>query len=352
MIYIREALPEDNQELQKLQAKCPQGTTLIVSVVNTPDFFARTKAYASNKVIVACEEKRIIGSHAWAMRDAIVAGELHRIGYSFQTFISPDHRKEGLAKRLLQQMEDHLIQNEATLVYGLIMEGNLPSMKLVGSLGFKLHRTLVMPGLAIYKEMDLSSRGKIRPMGQEDLTDVAQLLNKTWQGYDLYEPTSAEGLSGFINRTPAYRFDNLWVLEDQGEIQACLGFWDWRQIMKITVMERSLKIRMIGLLLDLIRSFRPMPRSIKGGDTLKQMMLTPMAFKDTGHLAVLLRYMNNHALASGIEQIFSVCERDHPLLNTMKGFIRIDTAIHLYIKAFQPKGWMGDTPVFIDGIDL
>jgi hypothetical protein len=77
-----------------------------------------------------------------------------------------------------------------------------------------------------------------------------------------------------------------------------------------------------------------------------------MAFKDPGHLAVLLRYMNNHALASGIEQIFSVCERDHPLLNTMKGFIRIDTAIHLYIKAFQPKGWMGDTPVFIDGIDL
>jgi hypothetical protein len=52
---IREAVPEDNGELQELQAKCPQGTTLVASTVNTPDFFARAKAYESHKVFVACE---------------------------------------------------------------------------------------------------------------------------------------------------------------------------------------------------------------------------------------------------------------------------------------------------------
>lgn len=46
-MYIREATPDDNKELQELQAKCPQGKTLIVSTVNTPDFFARVKAYES-----------------------------------------------------------------------------------------------------------------------------------------------------------------------------------------------------------------------------------------------------------------------------------------------------------------
>jgi GNAT superfamily N-acetyltransferase len=349
---IREALPEDNNELQELQAKCPQGTTLIVSTVNTPDFFARARAYESYKVIVACEEGRIIGSHAWAMRDAIVNGEPHRIGYSFQTFISPNHRKKGLAKQLLQRMEDHLIQNGAMLVYGLLMERNLPSMKLVESLGFKLHRTLVMPGLAIYKEMEVPSKGKIRSMVQGDLGAVAKLLNETWQGYDLYEPTSAEGLARFITRTPGYSFDNLFILEGQGEILSCLGFWDWRQIMKITVVERSLKMRTIGLLLGLVRNFRPMARSIKRGDTLKQMMLTPIAFKAPGHLAVLLRYMNNSALESGIEQLFCVCERNHPLLSSMKGFIRIDTGIHLYIKPLQQKVLLGGNSVFINGIDL
>lgn len=56
MMVIREATADDNSELQQLQAKCPQGTTLIVSTVDTPDFFARVKAYESYKVYVACLE--------------------------------------------------------------------------------------------------------------------------------------------------------------------------------------------------------------------------------------------------------------------------------------------------------
>jgi len=59
-VNIREATPKDNHELQELQAKCPQGTKLVVSLVNTPDFFARAKAYESSKVCVASEEERII----------------------------------------------------------------------------------------------------------------------------------------------------------------------------------------------------------------------------------------------------------------------------------------------------
>ena len=351
-MHIREALPEDNNNLQELQAKCPQGTTLIVSTVNTPDFFARAKAYESYKVIIACEESRIVGSHAWAIRDAFVNGQLNRIGYSFQTFISPNHRKKGLAKHLLQYMEGQLIQNGAILVYGLIMEGNLPSMKLVESLGFKLRRTLVMPALVVYKEMEVPSKGKIRPIVQEDLEAVAKLMNDTWQGYELYEPTSAEGLATFIQRIPAYSFDSLLVLEDQGEILACLGFWDWRQIMRITVIERSLKMRMIGSLVDLVGRFRPMPRGVNAGDTLNQIMLTPIAFREPAHLTALLRCMNNRALSSSIEQIFCICESNHPLLNSMKGFIRINTGVNLYIKPLRPNISMSDKPVFVNGIDM
>ena len=52
-MFIREATLNDNEELQQLQIQCPQGTSLIVSTVNTPDFFARAKAYESYKVYVA-----------------------------------------------------------------------------------------------------------------------------------------------------------------------------------------------------------------------------------------------------------------------------------------------------------
>ena len=79
----REARPDDNEELKALQLKCPQGEKLILSAVNTPDFFARTKAYQSSKVIVALDGDRIVGSTAIALRNAVVNGKISRIGYGF-----------------------------------------------------------------------------------------------------------------------------------------------------------------------------------------------------------------------------------------------------------------------------
>jgi GNAT superfamily N-acetyltransferase len=351
-MYIREAVPEDNDELQELQAKCPQGTTLITSVVNTPDFFARAKVYESYKVYVACEDNRIVGSTACAIRNALVSGTIRKVGHQFQLFTAPDSRRKGVASQLHQHREHYLTQQGVVLSYALIMEGNIPSMRYIERQGFRHHRTLVMPTLAVFKEMDVPSGGTIRSARPEDLAPIADLLNETWHGFELYEPTSADGLARFIKRTPAYTFDNLFVLENKGEILACLGFWDWSKVMRITVEALSVKMRMIGLLLAIARIFRPLPKFLKPGDTLKQMMLTPIGFKDPAHLAALLRHVNNLGLQRGIEQMFSVCERDHTLLKGMKGFIRIDTAMNLYTKILQEDVFPSNKPVFIDGIDL
>ncbi|MFQ6116789.1 MAG: GNAT family N-acetyltransferase [Candidatus Bipolaricaulia bacterium] len=351
-MHIREATTDDNAELQRLQARCPLGTTLIVSAVNTPDFFARAKTYESFKVFVACEGERIVGSGACAIRQGLVNGEISRVGYEFQYFISPDHRRRGIARQLHQHIEDYLTQHDVALSYCLIMEGNRPSMRLFEGQGFKLHRTLVMPGLAIYREMGLATEGEVRPITSEDLGAVAELLNGTWQDYNLYEPTSAEVLTKFIERTPAYGFDNLFVLEDQGEILTCLSFWDWSQITELTVKALNMKIRALGWLLNIARRFRTLPRIPKAGDRLKQAVLTPIGFQDPKHLVVLLRHVNNLALQREIEQVFCVCERDHPLLSSMKGLIRIDTAMHLFVKPLQQDISLDDSLVFIDGIDL
>jgi len=348
-MYIREATPNDNEELQRLQAQCPQGTSLIVSTVNTPDFFARAKAYESHKVYAACEGDTIIASHACALRNALVNGELSRVGYSFQTFVHPNHRKKNLAKRLLQHMEDHLRQNGAALVYGLIMERNLPSIKLVESLGFRLQRKLVMPSLAIRKEIAYQSREKIRSASSVDLANVAELLNETWENHELYEAASAETLARFISRTPGFSMENLLVLEDKGEILACLGFWDWSQVMKLTLKALNLKFRIMGRLLFIARV---LPRVLKPGTQLKQVMLTLIGYKEPSHLAILIKHINNYAFKKDIKQIFCICERNHNMLDSLKGFIRISTNINLYIKPLKENFMIGKDPVFIDGIDM
>jgi N-acetylglutamate synthase-like GNAT family acetyltransferase len=348
-MYIREATLNDNEELQQLQAQCPQGISLIVSTVNTPDFFARAKAYESYKVYAACDGATIIASHACALRNALVNGKLSRVGYSFQTFVHPNHRKKNLAKRLLKHMEDHLIQNGAVLVYGLIMERNLPSIKLVESIGFRLQRKLVMPGLAVRKEIDLHSREKIRTASSEDLQNVAELLNETWKNHELHEPVSAESLARFISRTPGFSIENLLVLEEKGEFVACLGFWDWSQVMKLTLKALSLKFKIIGRLLFITRV---LPRVLKPGDQLNQIMLTLIGYKEPSHLAILIRYINNYAFKRDIKQIFCICERNHTMLNSLKRFIRISTNIDLYIKPLKENYMLNKDPVFVDGIDM
>jgi len=80
-------------------------------------------------------------------------------------------------------------------------------------------------------------------------------------------------------------------------------------------------------------------------------MLTPIGFKEPRHLGALLRHINHQALQREIGQIFCVCEKGHGLLDSMKGFTRIETELHLYIKPLQ-RALRDDRPVFIDGIDL
>lgn len=133
---------------------------------------------------------------------------------------------------------------------------------------------------------------------------------------------------------------------------ACLGYCDWSRIMRIALEAIRLKMKWFGVLLNGFRIFRPMPKGPKLGDTLKQWRLTPIAFKDSEYVVLLLRHLNNQALFKDIAQIFSVFERGNVLLRKTKGFIRINKGMSLYVKPLQPDVSLGNRSVFIDGIDL
>jgi hypothetical protein len=229
------------------------------------------------------------------------------------------------------------------------MKDNLPSMRLFKGEGFKLHRTLLMPAIAVRKEMDVSSEERIRPAQFQDLTKLADLLNLTWQGHELYEPVSAETLEQSMRRTPAFDYNDLLVLEKNSELLACLGGWDWSKVMRVTVKSLSRKLRMIGWILTTTRILARFP---KPGDTMKQMMLIFVGFKDLTSLSALIRHLNNNALREGMEQIFCICERGDVLLKSIKGFIRVDSAMHLYTKPLAQNVSMAGMPVFVNGIDL
>jgi len=349
---IYPATSDDNSELQHLQGRCPQGTTLVVSTVNTPDFFARVKAYEDYQVYIASEDGKIVGSAACAVRDAVVGGKTVKIGHQFQAFVHPDYRGRRIAGQLLQVREQYLKKQGAALAYVVIMEGNIPSMRHVERQDYNLLRTIVMPVLPVYREMEVKAYGKIRAPKPDELETIADLVNRTWKEYELYEPMSADRLSKFIARTPGYDFDHLSVLEENGEIVACLGFWDWSQVTRIVVEKLNLKMRAAGLFTNIAVRFRPMPHMPEVGKVLKQMVLAPIAFHNPRQIAVLLRHTNNLALLRNIEYIHCVCDRTHPFLKALKGFFLIDTAMHIYMKPLQEGIVVGNKPIFMSGIDL
>ena len=127
-MYIREATSADNDDLIELQTKCPQGTTIIVSTVNFPDFFARARVYEDYRVYVATENERIIASAACGLRDGLINNKVERMGHAFQAFVDPNYRGKRIAAHLHTFQEEYFKERGAALAYALVMEGNIPSM--------------------------------------------------------------------------------------------------------------------------------------------------------------------------------------------------------------------------------
>lgn len=358
-MHIRKATPDDNEPLQQVMARCPQGTSLVLTLLNSPDFFARAKAYETHEVFVAQDGDTLIGSAACALREVLVNDTLHQVGYEFQYFTAPAYRRQGVGARLHQHIEAHLVKQGAAWSSLCVVPGNIPSIRLFESQGFRLHRSLRVPIILVHREMPPPRQdkelqaGHIRAAGERDLDAVAGLMNATWAGYNLYAPASAASLRRFVERTPAYRLDQLLLLEEQGELVACAGIWDWSQIIQITVNALSPSLKLTGWALSLARLFLPMPRIPQPGDTLKQWGLTPLGYKTPAHLAVLLREINNRALRSGVEQIMTAAgEPGDALLQSVRPFVTTHTDIQLYLKPLLPQQSIDGRAVFMDMIDF
>jgi L-amino acid N-acyltransferase YncA len=298
---IREARAPDNEELQSLQARCPQGTSLVISAVNTPDFFARAQAYEQARVFVAVEGGEIVSSAACAIRDGLVGGELRRVGYEFQYFTAPERRGRGVARTLRHHIEDYLRQQGVALSYAFVVEGNSASAHLFEAQGFRPSRDIRAAVVLAYRPVRVPAHGSIRSARAADYPAVAELLNRTWGRHELYEPISTRGLAELVERLPEFDPADLWVLEEDGEVVACLGGWDWSRITRVTVEALPLRLRVLGVALDAARRFRPVPL-VRAGETMRQWCAPIAAYRDPRDFGVLLRYATNQTLERGGDQ--------------------------------------------------
>lgn len=349
---IATATAEDNQELIDLQARCPQGRGLVTSLINTPDFFVRAAAWSRHAIFKATHQGRIIASASCGAVQANINQEPAMVGYQFEAFVDPAQRRRGAARALLERMDQYHRENQASMAYAMVMQGNRYSLGLVAAQGFVVHRDITMNVILVHRKMEERNPEAIRPAGSDDLADLAELQNRTWQGFDFHQPMSPEGLAAFLERTPGHSLEQEQVLQTEHGPAACAGVWDWGSITKVRVVSTTWPMKLKGLLLDMLKWLRPVPRMAKPGQELKQWCLTSLGFKSPEDLAALLARINNLALAQGVDTVFLMAQDAPWVAEALGEFISIPVTMHLVVKGYGDGPGPGEAPVHLDGIHL
>ena len=145
MIRIREATEADNHALIELQTQCPQGTSFVLGVDSSPDFFARSRPFKDWHVFVATKDDSIIGSAACAFNDTQVGGRRLRTALEYGFIVDPKHRRKGIAANLQKKIEQTALKRNVDLLHLDIMKDNLPSMNLFWKMGFRRARDFSIP---------------------------------------------------------------------------------------------------------------------------------------------------------------------------------------------------------------
>ncbi len=354
MIKIREATQEDNKALIELQANCPQGTNLILSVDGSPDFFARSQSFKDWSVLVAVDDGGIVGSAAYAVNDVFVGKTPVKAAYEYGFMVHPRERRKGIAANLQEYIERSAKKRNIDLLTLAIIEDNLPSMNLFMKMGFEKVKECATYSLMIYKKLELAHEANIRKAERSDLEDVVNLINEMYEGYDFFHPLRVSDLVDFARRTPGFSLDNIFVFEDKEGIKACLGYWDCVKVRKYIVQRFSLGMKAQLFLLKMASLFADMPKIPGAGEPLLSYNLTTLAFKDPESIAELVKYVNNFAYEKKIHMLQLPVDEKSSLAEILSKFRLARVGTQIYIKSLSEREFshLGEDKVYVDATEI
>jgi len=302
VVDIRIAKVDDNDDLIEIQKKCPQGTDMVINIDRSPDFFARTSPYENSMCFVAEVEGNIAGAAQCAFRELNFGGEQVKAVYEMGYIVDPTYRRRGIASQLHEAIEEYSREQETELAHLNIVESNTPSMRLFEKHGFinwgENLETIIMP----QKRQSLEKHDVIRPLSENDLPEITQMMNTNYNQYDFYEKMTPDSLHAYIERMPGFNIEDIMVYDDEG-IKACLGCWDYETVLKIIVVKLNTKLSLLSGTVNLLGKFMDMPKMPQLGESMKQYFLTHAAYTDQEALKELVKHAMNRVIDNKIDNL-------------------------------------------------
>jgi len=329
-MLIREAAERDNDALNELQKKCPAGTSLVLGVDSSPDYFARSRPFKDWHVFVAVDNDVIIGSAGFATYDTYVEGKPIKTAYEYGFVVDPLHRRKGIAEKLQSHIEAIALYSDVDLLHLDVIEDNIPSIRLFSKMGFEKLRDCVTISLMPYKRQTVVADGNIRSMEEADVENVTDLLNEMYRGYDFFDPFEPKDFVDYLERIPHFDFHDVLVFEKNGKLEACLGIWEYDKVRRYIVERLNWRLSLQTYLIRLIGLFTRMPYIPKHGEPLLSYNLATVAYKKPESMLELLKKAFNTALDNKINFIHVTIDPSSPL-NTILSRFRYQTRMKLHV---------------------
>ena len=354
MILIREATEDDNDALNELQKKCPMGTSLVLGIDSSPDYFARSSPFKEWQVLVAVENSTIVGSAAYAISDTCVEGMQLKTAFEYGFIVDPLQRQKGIAEKLQRYIEHASLEKDVKLLHLDIIEDNLPSIGLFSKMGFKKVKDCTTFSLMPYKKQRTTGEADIRSMNKADVDDVTNLVNEMYRDYDFFVPFQPKDFPEYLRRMPNFDFHNVLVLEDNDGIKACLGYWDHSKVRRYIVEKMNRTLRIQAYLMRLIGLFAAMPRIPKSGEPLLNYNLTTMACKNSESMTELIKHTVNIALENKVNLIIAAIDPRNPIAANLSQFRHTEMKLHFFAKSFRQERLpnLGERKLYIDAAEM
>lgn len=334
LIEIRDAVESDDAALVELQKRCPMGRSLILQLDSSPSFFNRSRHQIKNHVVVAEEEGDIIGSASCAIIKKRVNEKILTTAYNYNLMVDSRYRRRGIAALLTERRAEIAQEEDCDLIFCQITEGNIPSIKLQEKTGFVHVKDSTSYVLMVYKPQKLSINARIRHAETTDIPRIVDLINNTHREYDLYYPYKIDEFNNLVEKRAFYDLHNILVFEKEGEVEACLGYWDYNKVTRMTVLQLSRKNQILGLVLGFLGIFTKMPRIPKSGHPMKQYFIQDVGFTEPEYLTELVKYLNNMALESDIQYLTMLGAED-PISEVLSKFMNTTSTEHIYAKPLK-----------------
>ena len=346
MFRIRQATPDDNDALLRLEAQSPQGSGISI-VIDREDYFYRSRINDDTKVMIGEEDGRLVGIMAYALKTLYIDGEASRAAYFYDLRGEATYRrsmKRGLF-RLWRETLSLIEEDGAAFIYGNVKADNYESLNISSRVGaqiagsFDIH---TLPAL----------RGRAKPLDphldrlEAEIDRISDAVGmRTLRPVDFGAAYRRGHELGYLHGI--YRLE-------KGDSSAQVSAWDLSKIYRTRVLHMPASLRALRIVLNPLARCVPLP-SIPGLDeqiTYLQ-LFDPICRGPRGRnmMRELLQQLRHNIHASGISIITLFAYNADPLSRIPRFFP--EQRLHYYTM-IRPvhRSDIPDEPFYLDIRDI